>query len=285
MQILTGKRRQLTEHTTIVRVLPQVARRHLGPFVFLDHFGPSVVDGDGMAVRPHPHIGLATVSVLFEGAVRHRDSLGSDQWIRPGAVNWMTAGRGIVHSERSEDYRGSMHGLQLWVALPDAHQEVEPSFHHHPAHTLPVIEGPGVRVDVSVGSWGDAVSPVATVGPTQLALVELDPGASLSIPLPPDGQELGVMVIEGALHVGDTLLGADQLAMLDPATAHQGAWPVIAEGRTRLAVLGGEPVGRRTIVWNFVHSDPARIQQAKKAWQERRFPVVPGDEEEWIPLP
>jgi len=285
VKVLRGKRRQLTPQMSIVRVLPQVARRYLGPFVFLDHFGPTTIGADGMDVRPHPHIGLATVTVLFEGAIHHRDSVGSEQWIRPGAINWMTAGRGIVHSERSEDYEGPIHGLQLWVALPDDHQDVEPSFHHHPSDVLPRVEGPGHVVDVYVGRWGEAFSPVSTMGPTHLALASLDDGATLEIPIPPDGQELGVLVVEGRLRIGDVVLEADALALLDPTHADQGRWVVGAEGAARVAVLGGEPVGPRTIVWNFVHSDPSRIQQAKADWRERRFPELPGDSEEWIPLP
>jgi hypothetical protein len=277
---LRGNRRQLSPHTSIVRVLPQVARRHVGPFVFLDHFGPATIGADGMDVRPHPHIGLATVTVLYDGAVRHRDSVGSDQWIRPGAVNWMTAGRGIVHSERSEDYRGPMHGLQLWVALPDAHQEVEPSFHHHPAETIPRLEGPGHTVEIYVGTWADATSPVATYGPTLLALVELQDGATVELPAMPGGQELGVLVVQGEARLLGETLTADELLVLG-----QGGGSVRARGRTRLAVLGGEPVGPRTMAWNFVHSDPASIEQAKQDWQEERFPLVPGDADERIPLP
>lgn len=285
MKVLTGKHRQLTDTMSIVRVLPQVARRHVGPFVFLDHFGPTTVGPEGMDVPPHPHIGLATVSVLFEGAIRHRDSLGSDAWIRPGAVNWMTSGRGIVHSERTEDYQGPLHGLQLWVALPDDEQDGEPRFHHHPATTLPTIEAPGIRVDVMVGSWGDTTSPVATLGPTHLALAELAAESTLEIPVPADGEELGVFVVRGRAQVGGTTVDSDALVVLDPAHARQACWQLRAEGPTRLAVLGGKPVGPRTIVWNFVHSDPETIRRAKEDWRAQRFPEVPGDRDERIPLP
>lgn len=265
------------------RLLPAVERRSVGPFVFFDHFGPvDLPPGAGMDVRPHPHIGLATVTYLWAGEIHHRDSVGSSQVIHPGDINWMTAGRGIVHSERStpEGRRrgGGLHGLQLWVALPEAHEEAEPAFHHHPAASLPTSTLGGAHVRVLAGEVYGLRSPVQTHSPLFYVDAELQAGAELALPEGPT--ERAVYVAEGAVYVGATRLGVGQLGVF-PAG---GAPTLRAAGESRVALLGGEPVGRRLLWWNFVASTPERLERAKADWAAGRFPPVPG-EDEFIPLP
>lgn len=257
----------------------------VGPFIFFDHMGPAdLAPGGGVDVRPHPHINLATVTYLFEGEIFHRDSLGSAQAIRPGAINWMTAGRGIVHSERTPPEvraRGQrMHGLQIWVALPRAAEEVDPSFHHHPAETLPVVDAEGVRARVLVGSGFGATSPVATASPLLYADLELTGGAVA--PLAGDMPERALYLVDGAISLGGARFEAGQMIVLAP-----GDDEVRADGGpARLVLIAGEPLdGARHIEWNFVSSSKERIEEAKRAWRERRFPLVPGDDTEFIPLP
>ncbi len=270
---------------TVRRLLPSALAPAVGPFVFLDHMGPFVFPDEGTRydVRPHPHIGLATVTYLFSGAMMHRDSLGSEQRIEPGAVNWMTAGRGIVHSERiPADIRAqgtAVEGIQMWVALPLAEEEAEPAFWHHPAASLPLLERDGARVHLLAGSAYGAVSPVATYSRTLYAAIELAPEAHLD--LPQEVAELAVYVAQGRLELGDTVLEAGQLAILEP--------DMTADLRgleaARLMLLGGEPLDApRHLWWNFVSSSRARIEAAKQAWREDRFVPVPG-EHECIPLP
>ncbi|HYQ30555.1 MAG TPA: pirin family protein, partial [Polyangiaceae bacterium] len=240
--------------------------------------------GIGLDVRPHPHIGLATVTYVIEGEIVHRDSLGFEQAIRPGAVNWMTAGRGITHSERTpSELRSSgsrLHVAQLWVALPTAHEEMAPEFHHHPASTLPEIDVGGVRVRLLAGQAYGKTSPVRIFSPLFYAEAELAAGASLSLP---EGQEeRGVYVLSGALsHQGQAI---EERTL---ACFRAGSTPSVrAERDARVLLLGGAPPdGPRYIEWNFVSSSLARIEQAKRDWQEARFPKVPGDEVEFIPLP
>ena len=266
------------------RVLPSPARRMVGPFIFFDHMGPAELPpGHGIDVRPHPHIGLATVTYLFEGEIIHRDSLGSHQAIRPGDVNWMTAGRGIVHSERTAAERrreGSrLNGLQLWVALSAAHEETAPQFHHHPAATLPVIEVAGARVRIIAGEAYGRRSPVTTYSPLFYAEVSVPPGCEF--PLTDDYAERAAYVIDGQLSCGREPAGPGRMLVFA-----KGASAVLrTESGARVAVLGGEPIGERHIYWNFVSSSPERIEQAKRDWREGRFPKVPGDEHEFIPLP
>ncbi|HEY8145593.1 MAG TPA: pirin family protein, partial [Kofleriaceae bacterium] len=256
----------------------------VGPFIFFDHMGPMTLPvGHGLDVRPHPHINLATVTYLFEGEIFHRDSLGSAQAIRPGAINWMTAGHGIVHSERTppevraEGHR--LHGLQIWVALPRAAEEVAPSFHHHPADTLPVVEDAGVEARVLVGSAFGVTSPVAIASPLSYVEAALAPGAAL--PLDPAFAERAVYLVDGAVEIGGTRFDAGQMVVLA-----RGDRELRADGACRLVVIGGEPLDEpRFIEWNFVSSSRERIEEAKRAWRERRFPVVPGDDKEFIPLP
>ncbi|MEZ4438877.1 MAG: pirin family protein [Polyangiaceae bacterium] len=263
------------------RALPSPKRRSLGSFVFVDHMGPATFDaGAGISVRPHPHIGLATVTYLFDGEIRHRDSLGSDGVIQPGAINWMTAGRGIVHSERMTERGmregGSLHGLQLWVALPAEHEEAAPAFRHYPASDLPRFDEGGARVSLLVGeAWGRR-SPVATFSPILFAVADLETDATLAMP---EAEELGVYVVEGNVAFGSAQVEGPALVVLD------GAQSLTAIGKAKVALLGGAPLdGPRHMWWNFVSSRRERIEEAKRAWRERRFDEVPGDPE-WIPLP
>ncbi len=269
---------------SVRRVLPAPKHRMVGPFIFFDHMGPADFDpGGGIDVRPHPHINLATVTYLFEGEIFHRDSLGSAQAIRPGAINWMTAGQGIVHSERTppevREAGHRLHGLQIWVALPRAAEEVAPSFHHHPADTLPVYSDAGVEVRVLVGSAFGVTSPVAIASPLSYVEAALAPGAVL--PLAPAVPERAVYLVEGAVEIGGTRFDAGQMILLAP-----GDRELRAGGACRLVVIAGEPLDEpRFIEWNFVSSSRERIEEAKRAWRERRFPLVPGDDKEFIPLP
>ncbi len=266
------------------RVLPSSLAQAVGPFIFFDHFGPvTLPPGEGMDVRPHPHIGLATVTYLFDGAIRHRDSLGSDQVIRPGDVNWMTAGSGIVHSERTPaDMRATgsvMHGVQTWVALPKEHEMTAPAFSHHPADTLPQLTFPGACVSVIAGSAFGASSPVNVFGPTLYAAVDLDAGAVLT--LSSEHEERGVYLIDGDADVNGEALALHHLAVLEP-----GAEAVLrAKAASRVMLVGGAPMdGRRAIEWNFVASDRSMIEAAKTRWENDAFPHVPGETER-IPLP
>ncbi len=265
------------------RLLPAVQRQAVGPFVFLDHFGPvQVAPGSQHDVRPHPHIGLATITYLFDGAMMHRDSLGVSQRIAPGALNWMTAGKGIVHSERQpEDLRGqgyALHGMQLWLALPRAHEETDPAFSHTPAERIPTVSLPGVKARVLVGqAWG-AASPVATFSPTLYLDVQLDAGAELR--LPELAEELALYPVDAPLDVDGQALPAHQLAVLAPGEAR-----IRATRPTRLMVVGGAALdGPRWLWWNFVSSRRERIAQAAQDWRDGRFRGVPG-ETEFIPLP
>ena len=267
------------------RALPSAIRRLVGPFVFFDHMGPAdFAPGRGLDVRPHPHIGLATVTYLFDGEIVHRDSLGSHQPIRPGDINWMTAGRGIVHSERTgaEPRRtGSrLHGLQLWVALPLAHEETEPAFHHHPAATLPALDLAGARIRVLAGHAYGKTSPVKTLSPLFYADVALPAGGKLL--LPGEHAERAAYVVDGAVRVREER--AERGRMLVFATGAEVVLNAMTDAR--IALIGGAPIdGERHIWWNFVSSSNARIEQAKRDWKEDRFPKVPGDAAEAIPLP
>jgi len=266
------------------RVLPYAKRRMVGPFVFFDHMGPAeFAPGTGIDVRPHPHIGLATVTYLFEGALLHRDSLGTVQTIKPGDVNWMTAGRGIVHSERTgpeERAAGhTAHGIQSWVALPRDAEEIEPAFHHHAAETLPQIEREGVVMRVIAGTAFGEESPVQVFSPTLYVDARLDKKAALK--LSGEHAERAVYVAEGEVAVGGRLLDPATMIVL-PAGDEIG---LDAVEESRLMILGGAPMdGKRHIWWNFVSSSQERIEQAKADWKEGRFEAVPG-ETDFIPLP
>jgi len=268
------------------RALPSAGRRMVGPFVFFDQMGPAeLAPGEGIDVRPHPHIGLATVTYLFEGTIVHRDSLGSRQPITPGDLNWMTAGRGIVHSERSdpEIRKGPerVHGLQLWVALPERHEETAPAFAHHGRAELPGLEGDGVTARVIAGEAFGRASPVKTHSALFYVDAQLAAGARLA--LEPEHEERAAYLIEGAVAVDGEAFEPGRLLVFAP-----GREIVLeAPAGARLVLLGGEPMdGPRHVWWNFVSSRRERIEQAKADWTRSRFDlVVPGDETEFIPLP
>jgi redox-sensitive bicupin YhaK (pirin superfamily) len=265
----------------IRRLLPAVQRQAVGPFLFFDHFGPiSAGPGDNHDVRPHPHIGLATVTYLFEGAMEHRDSTGVVQRIEPGAINWMTAGRGIVHSERTPADQRSVprrsHGLQLWAALPAADEEVPPSFVHTPAAAIPELEVGGARLRVLIGEAFGAASPVAVRSPTLYLDIALSAGDAF--PLPP--AEERVYVVQGQATLDGQPLPEHHMAVLDA-----GSEPMLAaDADSRVVLIGGAPLGHRHLWWNFVSSRKERIVQAADDWAAQRFPAVPG-ESEFIPLP
>jgi redox-sensitive bicupin YhaK (pirin superfamily) len=283
-RILGGKTHDLGGGMLVRRMLPAVEQRSIGPFVFVDHFGPiAVTPASQFDVRPHPHIGLATVSYLFDGAMTHRDNLGYVQRIDPGAINWMTAGRGIVHSERRpDDLRDrsyTNHGLQLWAALPLEHEETEPAFVHTPARDIPSREVGGVTVRVLIGRALGLESPVQTFSNTLYLDVQATRGSSLQ--LEPIAQERAVYSVDQALQVDDQPVAACALAVLQPDTAVR----VTAPAGARYMVLGGAALGaRRHMWWNFVSSSQERIEQAKRDWAAQRMGVIPG-ETEWIPLP
>jgi redox-sensitive bicupin YhaK (pirin superfamily) len=266
------------------RALPSVQRRMVSSFIFFDQMGPVTLDaGQGMDVRPHPHIGLATVTYLFEGEILHRDSLGSVQRITPGAVNWMTAGSGIVHSERTPpDLRakgGPISGIQLWVALPKSKEEIAPSFAHTAASELPLIEDGGVSLRLVLGSLFGERSPVPLLSELFYAAVELQAGARL--PLPDDAEERALYVAEGSIDVAAEQFQSGSLLVFRPGD------PISATAltRSRVLILGGARAdGPRHIHWNFVSSSVERLEQAKADWRAQRFPKVPG-ETEFIPLP
>lgn len=281
--VIEGRSRSL-DGFDVARVLPAAARRMVGPFVFFDHMGPAALaPGQGMDVRPHPHIHLATVTYLFEGEILHRDSIGSELTIRPGAINWMTAGRGIVHSERTPAGARAggprLHGLQLWIALPQAHEDTEPSFSHHPAASLPELGDAGVVLRVLAGSAYGATSPVPVLSPLLYVEAMLDAGARLAIPC--DYEERAVYVVEGEVSCERKRLAPRSMAVLG-----RGTEPVLeAHTPARIMLIGGAPLdGPRYIWWNFVSSSQERIEQAARDWREGRFPKVPGDEVEFIPL-
>jgi redox-sensitive bicupin YhaK (pirin superfamily) len=278
--------RDLGDGFKVRRALPSAHRRMVGPFIFVDQMGPTAFDaGAGLDVRPHPHIGLATVTYLLDGEILHRDSLGSVQSIRPGEINWMTAGRGITHSERTApELRAagpSLYGLQTWVALPAAHEETAPAFSHHKAHDIPAIEAGGVRLTLIAGASDGLVSPVPTFSDMVYADIALAPGARYQ--LRAEHIERAVYVVSGAVAVAGQTGGfaAGELVIFRPGAEIV----LIADGATRLMLVGGEPFPEpRSIYWNFVSSRPDRIEQAKADWRNRRFPDVPG-ESEFIPLP
>ncbi|TVT48135.1 MAG: pirin family protein [Denitromonas halophila] len=268
---------------SVRRLLPTAQRKTVGPWIFFDHMGPADFPaGEGINVRPHPHVNLATVTYLFEGEILHRDSLGSRQPIRPGDINLMVAGRGIVHSEREQPEVNSvphrLHGLQLWLALPEADEEVEPAFHHYPSADIPAVEVGGVPVRVMMGTAYGATSPVRVFASTLYVEAHLQPGQKLLLP---DADERAIYVAQGALKAQDIDIPEHAMAILSNVSG------VIVEAaeESRIAIIGGEHMGKRFIDWNFVSSRKERIEQAKRDWRERRFPVVAGDEVEFIPLP
>ncbi len=282
--LLDGRVHDLGDGFNVRRLLPHVEARHVGPFVFFDHMGPvTMAPGRGMDVRPHPHIGLATVTYLFDGAIRHRDSLGSVQDIRPGDVNWMTAGRGIVHSERTPDAERAagqaLHGIQIWVALPKSAEEMAPEFHHHPVGDLPVVEHNGVHVRLVVGDALGLRAPVRVFAPMFYLAAEFSAGGKFV--LPAEYAERAIYALDADLLIDGERLAAGQMAVLAPG----GEVAIFALAPARAVFFGGAPLdGERHLYWNFVASSRERIEQAKRDWAAQRMGQVPG-ETEFIPLP
>lgn len=268
----------------VQRALPSVERRAVGPFVFFDQFGPlQLIHGRSLEVRPHPHIGLATVTYLFSGMIMHRDSLGTEQLIRPGEVNWMTAGRGIVHSERSSaagnPLGAELFGIQTWVALPRAHEETEPAFANYSCEELPEIEGEGIWSRVILGAVFGGRSPVAALGDPVYVDCRLDASARMALPVAI--AERGVFVIEGQLECAGQRFGSGTMAVFTPGTDIA----LSANVPTHFIIFGGAKLDAlRHVWWNFVSSSRERIEAAKADWRDGRFPRVPGDNE-FIPLP
>ncbi|MER9628177.1 pirin family protein [Mesorhizobium sp. M0296] len=267
------------------RALPTARRRLVGPFIFFDRMGPAVLRaGQALDVRPHPHIGLSTVTYLFDGKIRHRDSLGTEMVIQPGDVNLMTAGRGIVHSERTpEELRGapmSVSGLQTWLALPDGKEEVAPVFENTAALRLPEVEAEGVSGRVIIGAFSGLRSPVATASDTLYADLRLAPGASVKVPA--DAEERAIYTLEGEVSISGDRFPAERLLVFRPGDEIV----VSSERGAHFMLFGGASLGsKRYIWWNFVSSSKERIEQAKEEWKTGRFDIVPGDEQEFIPLP
>jgi redox-sensitive bicupin YhaK (pirin superfamily) len=283
LELIDSRQRDLGGFA-VRRVLPAGGRQMVGPFIFFDHMGPTqFAPGAGIDVRPHPHVALATVTYLFSGSLQHRDSLGTVQEIRPGDVNWMSAGRGIAHSERTPlAARASgahVHGIQSWVALPDGHEDGEPTFVHHSASTLPTYVSDGVEMNIIAGEAFGLRSPVVTLWPTLYAHAQIADGAALEVPA--DHGERAVYVVQGELAIGESRVTEGQLAVLAPGTKVT----LHALGPVRAMLLGGEHFPTpRFIWWNFVASSEERIERAKERWERQQFPPVPG-ENEYIPLP
>lgn len=265
------------------RALPTREKRMVGPWIFFDEMGPvDFAPGQGVNVAPHPHIGLATVTYLFDGEILHRDSLGSEQVIRPGDVNLMVAGRGVVHSERERpeitNQAHSVHGLQLWLALPESEEMADPAFYHVAGIDLPTVAVDGVKLRVLMGSAYGVQSPVPVFSPTLYFEAWLNPGQELQLPL---AQERAVYVVSGELDAGGHELSAQTLTVLGDDSELR----LRALGAAKIVVIGGDSLGSRYINWNFVATDKARIEQARADWKAQRFDKVPGDETEYVPLP
>ena len=285
IELVIEQRRRDLGGFEVGRVLPFAQRPMVGPFIFFDHMGPVDLPPGiprKVDVRPHPHIGLATITYLFDGEIMHRDSVGSEQPIVPGEVNWMIAGRGITHSERFERARREgdrLDGIQAWIALPREHEDTEPSFAHHGVHELPVIEGEGLRLRVIAGELLGASAPVRTYSPMFYAHCAIDAGARASIAA--DHPERAVYVARGTVEMSGRMLSPGEMAVLAPGAAMQ----FVAREPSIVMLLGGEPVGHRYIEWNFVASTRERIEQAKADWRAGRFRLPDRDNAEFIPLP
>lgn len=268
---------------SVRRILPNAKQRMVGPWIFFDHMGPAEFkSGEGINVRPHPHINLATVTYLFEGEILHRDSLGNHQLIRPGEINLMVAGSGITHSEReSDETRNTVHkqhGLQLWHALPEKDEETNPTFYHYAYTDLPAVTIEGVPVRVLMGSAYGVTSPVISF--SEILYIEAQLQSNQILPLPQTA-EAALYVVEGQVYIQDNELQQYQMMTMDNA----GELTVTATQESRIVVIGGEPLGERHIYWNFASSRKERIEKAKRDWREGRFAKVKGDEIEFIPLP
>ena len=285
IELVIDQRRKDLGGFEVGRVLPFAKHRMVGPFIFFDHMGP-VDFAPGIPrsvdVRPHPHIGLSTITYLFAGEIMHRDSVGSEQPIRPGEVNWMTAGRGITHSERFEQARrfgGHMDGIQAWVALPVEDEEIEPSFSHHDALALPAFEEDGVRVRLVAGNAWGLHAPVPTYSPMAYSHCVLAAGATLDVPV--EYAERALYIAGGSVEIDHQVFGAGRMVVLSTGANAR----VEAREPSTLMLLSGEPIGERFIEWNFVSSSRERIQQAKSDWSAGRMKLPDLDHAEWIPLP
>lgn len=267
------------------RALPYAKKRTVGPFIFFDHMGPArFAPGDGIDVRPHPHIGLATVTFLFDGEIHHRDSLGFHQPIKPGDVNWMTAGRGIVHSERTgPETRAAghtLHGIQTWIALPKRDEETEPAFYHHPKESLPKVEKDGASLSLIAGTAYGEASPVKVFSPIFYLGGTLSAGADFAVT--DEHEERAVYIVDGSVTIEGQVIEEGQMAILKPNTSAR----VRTDFDTRIMLAGGAPLdGERLIWWNLVASNQALIDRAKQEWKNGAFPKVRDDEDEFIPLP
>jgi len=286
---IKGKTHDLGDGFMVARMLPQAARRSVGPFLFFDYFGPvDFPPGKGVDVRPHPHVGLATVTYLFEGAQMHRDTLGSVQEIKPGDVNWMTAGRGIAHSERTgEELRARghrLHGIQTWVGLPQKDEETDPHFQHFAAADLPEQDEKGVKLRMITGEAFGLTSPIKVFSPIFYADARFEAGGSFTITAEHD--ERALFIVEGELRIGGDqgveTHGAGAMLFLEKGEIVT----LFADGAARVMLLGGAPLdGPRHIWWNFVSSSKNRIEVAKSDWRSGLFGKIPGDDQEFIPLP
>lgn len=267
------------------RALPSLKRKLVGPFIFFDRMGPATFKpGDALDVRPHPHIGLSTVTYLYDGTIRHRDSLGTTMVIEPGDINLMTAGRGIVHSERSpEELRSGsrrISGLQTWLALPDAKEEIAPAFENTMAARMGIVEDARAHARVLIGSFHGATSPVSQYSDTLYVDITLAPGGAIEIPA--EAEERAIYIVDGAVDIAGDSFAPDKLLVFRPGDRIA----VTSERGASFMLFGGAALGsKRYIWWNFVSSSRERIEQAKEEWRSRRFDIVPGDEEEFVPLP
>jgi len=269
---------------TVRRFLPHSMQRKVGPFVFFDHMGPAeFAPGQGFDIRPHPHVCLATITYLFAGSIVHRDSLGFVQEILPGEVNWMTAGRGIVHSERTGTVARNkgqhLHGLQLWVALPEGSEEVNPEFFHYEKDEIPQWQYEGSTMRLIAGTVFGETSPVRTY--SRLFYLDVEIPQSGAVHLPDDYSERGVYVISGSVDFGGAHIAAGTMVVFDESASVE----LTTAGGSRLVMFGGDPITERYLEWNFVASTRARLEQARDDWSNGRFPVIPDDAEEFIPLP
>ncbi len=285
MIVIPGKSHDLGDGFMISRLLPNAARRSVGPFLFFDYFGPvDFPPGKGIDVRPHPHIGLATVTYLFDGAQMHRDTLGSVQEILPGDVNWMTAGRGIAHSERTGvETRATghrLHGIQTWVGLPAGDEEAPPHFQHFKSADLPLQDRGDVTLKMITGSAFGLTSPVKTFSPIFYADARFEAGGALTYDT--EHEERGLFIIEGAIQIGDRMFEAGTMLALDKGEEVT----LYTDTPTRVMLFGGAALdGPRHIWWNFVSSSKERIERAKQEWKDGVFGLIPGDDQEFIPLP
>jgi hypothetical protein len=283
VELLIEPREKALGGFSVRRALPTAKQRMVGPWVFFDHMGPADFrPGEGIDVRPHPHINLATVTYLFEGEILHRDSVGSHQLIKPGDINLMVAGRGIVHSERgtpeAHEKPHRTHGLQLWLALPTEHEETAPAFYHHEADAIPQTRVNGVPVRILMGTAFGKTSPVKTFANTLYMEAMLETGQQIAMPA---AEERAIYVVSGQLKAGEAHIPQHSMAILSAETGIT----LTADRPSRAVIIGGESLDARHIEWNFVSSRKGRIEQAKADWREGRFPTIAGDEDEFIPGP